>query len=144
MEIGVHHDNDRLIVGHILHDTANNRNLRMNTGFLAPVAGYHLISAVRLGSDQRRFQNAMLADTFNEPCHGIIHANLVGMIGEIINQVNGDLLHPCQLSIVPLCLGGEQTIYRCQQTFGAVLCQCRSPPAPNCGRLQQPFPWDRA
>ena len=42
--------------------------------------------------------------------HVVIHADFEGVIGEIVDLVNGDFLYPRLAGNVPLLLGGEQAI----------------------------------
>ena len=52
----------------------------------------------------------MLFHTLRHFDHVVIHADFEGVIGEIINYVDGDFLHSGLTGNVPFLLGGEQAI----------------------------------
>ena len=42
--------------------------------------------------------------------HAVVHAYLEGVVGKIINLVDGDFLHSGLVGNLPFFLGGEQAI----------------------------------
>lgn len=81
-----------------------------STRQLAAVTGNHFIMPVLLGTHDGRNQNAVLFHTLRHLDHVVIHADFEGVIGEIVNLVNGDFLHSGLTGNIPLLLGGEQAI----------------------------------
>ena len=110
MQIGVHHDNDSLIVRHFLHDAANSGTVSHNAGFLSPVACHHFIPSVRFGTDKTGFQHTILTYTLHKAHHGTIHTDFERMVGEIVYKVNRNVLNPRLSSNFPFLLCGKQVI----------------------------------
>ena len=74
------------------------------------MTGNHFVMPVLFGAHNGRNQNAVLFHTLRHFDHVVIHADFEGVIGEIINYVDGDFLHSGLTGNVPFLLGGEQAI----------------------------------
>ena len=77
---------------------------------LTAVTSNHFVMPVLLGAYDGRNQNAVLFHTLRHLDHVVIHSDLEGVIGEIVDLVNRDFLHSGLAGSIPLLLGGEQAI----------------------------------
>ena len=144
LKVAVHHDDDGLIVCQLPDDTGHSRQARQLCRPLAPVAGHHLITAVRHGPDQGGDQDAVLLYTVCQFQHTLVHPHLERVVGKVADFFRREVGHIAALGVVPLLLGGEYAIYRGQKPGCALFAQSPTPPLSVCGRRLLPVPWVHA
>ena len=86
------------------------KDARFTPHQLAAMTGDHFVMPVLFGTHNGGNQNAMLLYALCHLNHVVIHSDLEGVIGEIVDLVNGDFLHSGLAGSIPLLLGGEQAI----------------------------------
>lgn len=110
LQIRVHHNNGRFFVCQFPDNAGQLQLCNQGTRQLAAVTGDHFVMPILFGTHDGRNQNAMLLYALCHLNHVVIHADFEGVIGEIVNLVNGDFLHYGLTGNIPLLLGGEQAI----------------------------------
>ena len=77
---------------------------------MPPVQTVFYLPMNSFGTHDGRNQNAMLLYALRHLNHAVVHAYLEGVVGKIINLVDGDFLHSGLVGNLPFFLGGEQAI----------------------------------
>ena len=92
LQVGVHHGDNRLVVGHVPDDDRHGGQTQRSASSQTPVAGHQLIT-LALAPCQSRGQHAGFPDALCQSIHFFALLYLKRMIGKLRYLLQGDFLH---------------------------------------------------
>ena len=112
LQIGVHHCNDRFVVGHITDNHRHSFKPKFLISRKSSVPGDNLISAVN-GSCHSRSNCPDFFNTFNHSLHLLVVLHLKRVVFEWVQLTKRNVLHSFKLGVVTLFLRCKQVIKLC-------------------------------
>ena len=141
LQVGIHHDDGRLIVIQLPHDHRHFRKSRQQAGPVPPVARHQLISALLSRPRDGRDQHAVCLHALHGVLHGFVILDFEGMMrkGVQLVQRNHPHLFPSRvrLCLLPCFLCRKQVIETAQANVFRAAFQAVSPPL-SAGHMPAP------
>ena len=136
LEIGLHHENDGFIPCQVSDLCPDGVKARKLTGLFSSVTGNKLVATVRLLPKSDWDYDAPFLDALHQQIHVLVHSHLKGMVREVVNLVDGNVVDAGKLVFSPFPVGHEKLIEPIQAE--ALLFGVLQAPAPPSSARRRP------